>query len=308
MIPLRKVYFLINPKAGHRKGNGLLGLIEEWALKNNIDFEVHHSHESGGYPEIERRMTSPEETVFAAIGGDGTFRQICDSLRHTGAAFAIVPKGSGNGLAYGAGIPMNPKLALELIRNGEAKWTDGLSINGSFSVMLSGVGFDAAVAQEFARQSTRGLLTYARITLKHFFRSKPYNFLIRTGNSSLDTKAFFISLANSNQFGNRFTIAPSARIDDGLMDMVVVKEMDKWQIPLAILQQIQRGDIDENLFCKKEILYIRTSEIEILNPEMAPVHIDGDPVETSSILKVKVLPKAFRLIRPSGAGNACRAL
>jgi diacylglycerol kinase family enzyme len=295
----RKVYFLVNPKAGHRKGTGLLGLIEEWAREKNIDFEIHHSRESGGYPEIEKHMPPPEDTVFAVIGGDGTFRQVCDSLRHTGAAFAIVPKGSGNGLAYGAGIPMNPKHALELIRNGEAQWTDGLSVNGRFSCMLSGVGFDAAVAHEFARQSTRGFLTYARITLRHFFGARPYGFTIRTADSELYTRAFFISMANSNQFGNRFTIAPGARVDDGLMDVVVVNEMGKWRIPFAVLQQIRRGDIDEGLFRRKEILYIRASEIEVENPEMAPLHIDGDPAETSHSLKVKVLPRAFRLIRPS---------
>jgi len=161
------------------------------------------------------------------------------------------------------------------------------------------VGFDAAVAHEFARQSTRGFLTYARITLKHFFGARPYDFTIRTTDSELSTRAFFISMANSNQFGNRFTIAPGARVDDGLMDVVVVNEMGKWRIPFAVLQQIRRGDIDERLFRKKDILYIRASEIELENRDNAPLHIDGDPAETSSTLKVKVLPRTFRLIRPT---------
>ena len=294
----RKFLFLVNQKAGHRKGESLLRIVEAWGGRNGIDFEVCESHESGGYPHIEERILDPEKTVIAVIGGDGTFRQVCASLRHTGACFGILPAGSGNGLALGTGIPKDPNAALELLLHGEAQWTDGLSVNGHFSCMLSGIGFDAAVAHEFSRQKTRGLITYAKITLLRFFGSKPYTFHLKNGDTCLTTKAFFISTANSNQFGNRFTIAPKAHVDDGLLDIVVVREMAKWQIPLAVFQQIRGGDIDEDLFRKKGILYFRTGSIEIGNPEMAPLHIDGDPVETDATVRIEVIPKAFKLIRP----------
>lgn len=294
----RRFIFLVNQRAGHSKGAAIMERIRSWAEKNRIEAEMLESRECGGYPEIESRLRSYEDTAIAVVGGDGTFRQVCQALRHTGAAFGIIPAGSGNGLALGTGIPKDTSAALELLLHGKAQWTDGLSVNGHFSCMLSGIGFDAAVAHEFARQKTRGLVTYVRITLQRFLGSKPYAFTLRLGNHQLSTKAFFISTANSNQFGNRFTIAPKARVDDGFLDVVVVREMGKWRIPFAVLQQIRGGDIDEDMFREKGVLYFRTSAMEIQNPDMAPLHVDGDPMETSATVTIEIIPHAFRLIRP----------
>ncbi len=103
----------------------------------------------------------------------------------------------------GAGLQNSPAtgLALDIIFKGKAYPIDAFNVNEKFSCALCGIGFDADVAHEFAKQKIRGLQTYLRISTMKFFNSKPYPFEIHAGGRVLKTEAYFISVANSNQFG-----------------------------------------------------------------------------------------------------------
>ena len=115
--------------------------------------------------------------------------------------------------------------------------------------MLCGIGFDAKVAHEFAQQPKRGLKTYASLVSKNFFSISPYPFTIESNGIEFSTEAFFISIANSNQFGNNFTIAPKAFSADGLLDIVIVKKAAKPVLLYNLIKQIFAGKLqtDRNL-------------------------------------------------------------
>lgn len=167
--------------------------------------------------------------------------------------------------------------------------------------MLCGVGFDAQVAHDFAMQPNRGLRTYIKQTLKNFIKAEPYLFDITNAGITFSSEAYFISIANSNQFGNNFTIAPRASLQDGLLDIIVVKKMSKLKLVWTILKQIRLGEVgvqEDKNFHKKDILYFQTDKLIIHNHQLAPLHIDGDPAETSNKFEIEILPKAFRLIMP----------
>jgi diacylglycerol kinase family enzyme len=97
-------------------------------------------------------------------------------------------------------------MALEVALNGRPSRTDAFYINGKFSCMLSGIGFDAKVAHDFSKMKKRGLLTYVKVSMKNFFSAREYPFQLRLEGKEIDTEAYFISIANSNQFGNNFTM------------------------------------------------------------------------------------------------------
>ena len=107
--------------------------------------------------------------------------------------------------------------------------------------MLCGLGFDAKVAHDFAQQPKRGLITYIKLVVKNFFSAKTYPFEIQLAKQSFTTDAYFISIANSNQFGNNFTIAPKASLSDGLLDIVIVTDQNKLSLLLQTLKQVSGG-------------------------------------------------------------------
>ncbi|MFN5477783.1 MAG: diacylglycerol/lipid kinase family protein, partial [Sphingobacteriales bacterium] len=230
------------------------------------------------------------------IGGDGTVSHSTSVLRGLPVEFAVIPAGSGNGLARAANIPTDPLEALELAVYGKAIWIDAFTINQHFSCMLSGIGFDAQVAHDFAKMKTRGLWTYARISAANFFDAVEYPFTLHLNGKEVHTEAYFISIANGNQFGNNFTIAPKAQLNDGLLDIIIVQKMNKMQVLLSVFYQMKYGTVQHDIKDKEGILYFQASSIEIHNPMLAPLHVDGDPVETSKLIKVDLLPKALPLI------------
>ena len=167
--------------------------------------------------------------------------------------------------------------------------------------MLAGLGFDAKVAHEFAGHPKRGLMTYAQLTIKHFFSVTPFRFELTFENRTLDIDAFFISIANSNQFGNNFTIAPKASLSDGLLDIVIVTSQNKVSFVLQTLKQMAGWNVLEtsSVVTKKNgVIYFQTDNLDIINHSQAPLHIDGDPAETPDKLKVEIKKRCFRLIQP----------
>lgn len=302
----RKILFIINPIAGTRSKKHLPVLIEQACRKVEIPFDIVDSPKSGDYSPIRTRIQQESFTDVAIAGGDGTLSAVIGALRDLSLPFGIIPVGSGNGLARAARIPMNPTKAVSLIVIGRSSPIDAFTVNGRFACMLSGLGFDAAVAAGFAELGQRGLINYIRQVIKHFRKAPTYSFQLEWENQKLDTRAYFISVANSNQFGNGFTIAPKASLDDGFLDIVVVKEQSKISVITRVIKQVLGGyrlqresDIKE----KKRVLYIQSAHLTLRNPENAPLHIDGDPAPTEAAIRMEIIPNAFNLIRPLGRMN-----
>ncbi|RYF80200.1 MAG: diacylglycerol kinase, partial [Chitinophagaceae bacterium] len=209
---LRKFIYFINPISGTKNKEALLQLIKDKTVAQGIAYDILHTRADGDYSFLEQKIKEEAITDIIICGGDGTVNQVSAALQGINVSVGIIPMGSGNGLALTAGIPVDPSKALDLIFTGKTGFIDGFYINNNFSCMLCGLGFDAQVAHDFAAQKKRGLITYVQQTLKNFFSAKPYPFTIHIDGQHIKTDAFFISIANSNQFGNNVTIAPKASI------------------------------------------------------------------------------------------------
>lgn len=295
----RRIIYIINPISGTRKKIGLQQLIQEKTKERNIPFSVFPSVASGDYSFLNPIIKEERVTDVVVAGGDGTLSQVVGSLMEENVNFGVIPCGSGNGLAMAAGISKQPVKALEIIFENHAKPIDGFYINDHFSCMLTGIGFDAKVAHEFSRQPKRGLKTYALLVGKNFLSAKPYHFSIESNGIAFSTEAYFISIANSNQFGNNFTIAPKALLADGLLDVVIVKKTVKPLLLYNLVKQILAGKLEKmETSLKLPVIYFQTTQLSIENTDHAPMHIDGDPAETPGNLLIKIIPKCFRLIQP----------
>lgn len=297
----RRIIFLINPKSGTQEKNQLQKLISEKAKEQAVEFEFIPTNAAGNYEFLKDEIHQHKISDIVIVGGDGTANQVFGALHKEKVTFGIIPHGSGNGLANAAKIPKKLIDAIDLVFRGSAKKIDAFSLNNQFACMLCGLGFDAQVAHDFATKSRRGLLTYTQQSIINFFKAHPYQFEIKLPNFSFYTDAFFISVANSNQFGNDFTIAPQASLTDGLLDVVIVQKMNKAKLPFAILKQIRGNNKLQDLveeISQKNIVYFQTPSLEIENLKLAPLHIDGEPKSTEQKFNIKILPKALNLIQP----------
>jgi len=297
----RKFIYFINPISGTSGKALLLEIIKNKTAEKNIPFEILHTNAAGEYAYLQEKITSEKITDVIVCGGDGTVNQIANALLGVPVSIGIIPMGSGNGLAFAAKIPKRIHKALEVVFNGNTAPVDSFYINGRFSCMLCGLGFDAQVAHDFAKQSKRGLLTYVKQSARNFFKASPYPFKLVAEGNPIVTEAFFISIANSNQFGNNFTIAPQASLHDGLLDIVVVNKMSKLRMVWSVLKQITNGQVrlyEDKKYHRNDIHYFQAKKLSIQNPRLAPLHIDGDPVETAAAFEIEIIEKAFVLLMP----------
>ncbi len=296
----KKILYIINPIAGTGSSNQLKKTIERTTHTAGIPFECITSDVNANYAAVKTKIKEEGFTDVVIAGGDGTVSQVVGALRDTAIQFGIIPVGSGNGLARAAKIPMHPQKAMQLIFKETGKPIDGFSVNGQFACMLSGLGFDATVAHSFARQSTRGLFTYAKEVINNFGRANPYLFEVSAEGYTLSLQAYMISIANANQYGNNFTIAPFAKLNDGLLDIFIVLKQSKismlWQ---ALKQLLGYNPITQTGVHtpSSKTLHWQTAALTIQNKEGAALHIDGDPAPLENELTIRVLPQAFRLIR-----------
>jgi YegS/Rv2252/BmrU family lipid kinase len=302
----RKIIYLINPISGTRGKRSLREMIRQRTEERGIPFTILPTNAEGDYTHLPGLIREEGITDIVICGGDGTVSAVAAALQASDTRIGIVPMGSGNGLAFAANIPKDPAKALDIIFAGKSSLIDGLLINDQFSCMLCGIGLDGKVAHEFAGQHKRGLQTYIRITMKNFFTAHPYPFRLSIPGDSgtrseLDVHAFFISIANGNQFGNNFTIAPKASLHDGLLDIVVARKTNRLDFFLSVIRQVMGGyrvaaRPSENGAGK--ILYFQTPGLVISNPGKAPLHIDGDPKASAEEFRISVVPDAIRLIQP----------
>ena len=297
----RKIIYIINPISGTKSNSDLQKFVEAETKQKGIPFLVFPSVADGNYSFLHSIIKEEKITDVVIAGGDGTISSVVGGLLKEDVDFGILPCGSGNGLAHTAKISKQPAKALDIIFKGKASAIDGFFVNDRFACMLAGLGFDAKVAHEFAAHPKRGLMAYARLTLKHFFSITPFRFELMFENRTLDIDAFFMSIANSNQFGNNFTIAPKASLSDGLLDIVIVTSQNKISFVLHTLKQMAGWNVlkASSVVTKKSgVIYFQTDKLDIINYSQAPLHIDGDPAETPEKLKVEVKKKCFRLIQP----------
>ncbi|ULQ55406.1 YegS/Rv2252/BmrU family lipid kinase [Flavihumibacter rivuli] len=298
-MPDKKFIFLVNPIAGTQSKASLEDKVMAAARQYGCYAIVLPTVASGDYEFVRHKISEEGYTDIIICGGDGTVNLVTHQLADTGVRFGIIPMGSGNGLAFSAGIPKDISKALELAFTGKARFIDAFMVNDQFACMLCGLGFDAKVAHDFAQQPTRGLLTYTQQTLKNYFTATPYRFELVVGDEVILTDAFFISIANSNQFGNQFTIAPRASLNDGLLDIVVVPKMNKAILPFALIQQVSGGKLTgTHPGPTRTIQYFQTDKLKIRNKDGAPLHIDGEPRESVDQLHIRILPRCFQLIQP----------
>lgn len=297
----RKILFFINPISGTRDKKVLRNKIVQSCTSHGYGHEIMDTSKDGNYDFLKEKIKKDEITDVVICGGDGSLAPIIFPLLHSSTRVGIIPSGSGNGLARTVGISSRLDKALNIIMNGQAVAVDAFWVNDRLSVHLVGLGFDAKVAHEFAKQRKRGVNTYIKEVIKNFLSIEKYAFDIELNGEWHSKDAFMISIANSNQFGNNFKIAPRASLCDGKIDITIFEKTLKPILLLDILRHVLIGKPKKTSHIQWEdahVIYFQANELTIRNKSKAPFHLDGDPAATCDEFKIKMIPQAYQLLLP----------
>jgi diacylglycerol kinase (ATP) len=292
-----RVAVIINPRAGRgRRGEAAAALaaVASAVLEaRGVAGEVQVSERPGHAHELARRAIEAGSTLVVAWGGDGTVNEVGAAVAFTPAALGIVPAGSGNGLARMLGLPRQPRRALEAALDGRDRLIDGGECNGRLFFNVAGVGLDAEIAARFAVAGRRGFLSYLGLTLRELFRYRPAHYRIGCDGEQRISHAWLVVAANGREFGNGARIAPHARIDDGLLDLVVIEARSVlralWDLPRLYTGSVLRA---------RGVWTRRIRAVEIAGAGPLTYHVDGEVGTGGAELHVRVHPGALRVRVP----------
>ncbi|MEJ2594196.1 MAG: diacylglycerol kinase family lipid kinase [bacterium] len=289
-----KIFFIINAFAGSRGNERLRERIKESLDPQRWEPVFRDTEYAGHAALLSKEAIQQGYRFIVAVGGDGTINEVAGPMIHGKSTLAIIPTGSGNGLARHLKIPLTIPKAVALINHLRYRIIDTATMNDTKFCSLAGIGFDALVAHHFAESKRRGYFTYFSITLRHFLTFKPKKYsLIVDGEKEIETEAFLIVFANSNQFGYNTQIAPKASLIDGKLDICIVKRPPWYAIPSTV-KLLMTNKIDQSPYVR----IIRCSQAEVIREKDEVVNLDGEPVMMTQNLKVKNWPKSLKIIAP----------
>lgn len=294
---------IINPVSG-RGPRGMpvpdrTALARRMAAVLDVELDVVVTERAGHGRQIAEACVGAGVDTVVAWGGDGTINEVAAALTGTNTHLGIVPAGSGDGFATALGVPRDPEQALRAALTGAPRRIDVGDANGRPFFNLAGIGFDARVARRFNQLTRRGGLPYLRIGLEEGLRYEPSQYAVKLDDVTREVTALVIVFANSQQYGNGAVIAPHARVDDGLLDAVIVDAR-------PFLSQLWRA---RHLFVGRDRAIdgvVRQSIQKAVVESDVPIdlHVDGESVDAGHRVDVTIRPGALSIrLLPASAST-----
>jgi diacylglycerol kinase (ATP) len=292
MTHKKKVRFIVNPISGVGRQKIIEKLAKQHIDSQRFDIDIYYTNAPKHATELAKNAVLDKIDIVAVVGGDGSVNEVGKGLIGSTTAMAIIPAGSGNGLARHLAIPIDLKKAIQLINTGSIKTIDAGCLNDEVFFNVAGVGFDALIAYEFSQYGKRGFWSYVKI----FFREYPSyfgrDFKLTIDDNTITRNAFLITIANGTQFGNNAYIAPQANSADGLLNVVIIKNIH-WYNFLYVAYTLFRRNIHTTSHC--ETILAKKVEIHQLDNF---AHIDGDPITSGQHVSIHIAPLSLNIITP----------
>lgn len=286
----RKIWFIINPISGVRRKDDIPQLIREHLDLNQFDYEIQYTEYKGHAYSLARKAASIGIDIVCAVGGDGSVHEVGTGLIGSETKLAIIPIGSGNGLARHMHIPLNVTKAIECINLMNDIQMDTVKVNEKPFLGIGGYGLDAIIAKKFDEDKKRGFWTYVKHVFKEFFKFNPINISIDTNGQIKKLPVVLCTIANTSEFGNGFVVSPKSDATDGKIELFLLKPFSFWRTPGIIYRFFMKKSHNS------QFAEVISFEKATINLTQKIAHYDGEPVAVGNELKVQVVPKSLHIL------------
>jgi YegS/Rv2252/BmrU family lipid kinase len=292
-----RIRAVVNPRAGLAAHRAIAALERARSRPFWQGLEVSVTERRGHATELTRDAVAAGADLVLAVGGDGTVNEVALGLQGSPATLGLVPVGSGNGLARGLLVPLRPDAALQVVEDGVACPLDVGLVNGRPFLNVAGVGLDADVGAAFQargeRGGRRGVLPYVLLAARRALHYRARRWTVEADGQAWSGRALFLVFANGRQYGAGAVIAPGARLDDGVIDLVIVEDTSVASLlfnwPRLFTGSIERYRPYRRLAVTRAVV---TGDGPFIH------HRDGEPMPEAGSLELGVTPRALNVLVP----------
>lgn len=285
------ILFIINPISGVGKKENLPDLIKSHLDHDKFNYEIAHTEYKKHAREIAYEASMKGIDIVCAVGGDGSVHEVGTVLIGSQTKLAIIPCGSGNGLARHLGISMEIPEAIKCINQDQYIRMDTVLVNDKPFLGMGGYGFDAHIARKFDKIEKRGFWGYVKLVIREFKKFTPIQVSISLNGETKQMPVFLCTIANASEFGNGFVISPNSCITDGKVELCLLKPFSAWFAPGLVFRFFKRTSNKSKFF---EIISFQKARIK-LSQKIA--HYDGEPFDVREELNIEVVPHSLTILK-----------
>ncbi len=286
----KRIRFIINPISGGVKKAKVPQMIEEFLDHNQFDYDIAITQYKQHAKAIALESIMEGIDIVCAVGGDGSVHEVGTTLIGSKVHLAIIPTGSGNGLARHLKIPLKTPKAIQNINEMNCVCMDTGLANDKPFLGVGGYGFDAFIAKRFDEYHIRGFWGYTQLIYEEYFSYKPRKMKIQFEDETIKGSYLMCSIANSSEFGNGFCISPKSTVVDGQMEFVLLRQFPWWQT-MGVLSRFFMKRIEGSNFIR--IKSFKKARIVLEEPL---AHYDGEPFAVRKQINIEIVPKSLNVL------------
>jgi diacylglycerol kinase (ATP) len=283
----QKLLFIVNPGSGKGEVN-YTEEITAFFKERAEELELYKLPKDCSLEKLKDTIKKSNADRVIAVGGDGTLKLVAECLINTETPIGIIPAGSANGMAKELGIPLELQEAIALTTAGTLKKIHAVMVNKELCIHLSDIGFNAYLVKKFDELPTRGMKTYAKAAWHAFWNHRKMDVSFKIDGKMINEKAAMVVLANATKYGTGLEINPDGKLDDGLFEVIIVKEY--------AVMEILKIWISKLPWNPKKIESYQLSELAIQTKHKVHFQVDGEYLGKVDRVVAKIMPEALTVI------------
>lgn len=290
---MREIHYLINPSSGKGKGKNVIPIIKEIMNKAGITYKIKVSKCKGMLTQLTVASVTEGATDIIAVGGDGTLREVMAGMYCSDVQLGLIPVGTGNDFSKYFGLPNDFKSAIMVIINGNVQSIDIGLVNKIPFINVMSCGIDSEIINLVSsyKKWLPGSIAYFLCSIRAITKYKPICMEIEIDGKLKEIELILIAIGNGTHFGGGMAITPEAKLDDGYLDICIIRKMPVWKL-LKCFPMLIKG----NHIQIEEVTYYKTKALKAtFNKCNIMANIDGDLLVNGPI-EVSILEKKVKFI------------
>lgn len=269
--------FIINPVSGKGKGREVARIVNQYCIDKNVDYKILYTTEKGDAEYLASLYKNSKDNIIYSVGGDGTLNEVVNGMVNSYASLGVIPAGSGND--FYKSLKINDNSIIDLGK-----------VNSRYFINIASIGLDAEIAKSANNLKNYNMpndLVYIMSLFKNYFTYDYEKIKV----DDIYKYITILTICNGKYYGGGFEIAPNAKLNDGMFDVIETNRLSRLKIIKLLCKLYNALHIND-----MDVKYYKTNNITVESQLELNCNIDGEII-TGRTFNFSTVPNALKLYK-----------